>query len=1380
MAGTSNLTKAQRAMQRAVQRPRFMRDRHLKSITDIHSLAMQVESGVVEKCELDVRIESFETIVSKFRLEQEAVVDVLIMHDCIEQFDEVDEPVSKAVEEMYFNVKHIISRLSKKDFQSTTIAAPTLSALPKIELPKFNGDILSWSLFRDTFLSAVHENPDLSDIRRFQYLLMCVTGSALTIVKTFPLSASNYNLAWGALLNRFNNQRLLATAHVDKLFTFKPIAQESLSALNAFVNVFRENIAAIKELGVKDLVGFILFHLASKALDPATRRSFEISLAPNQMPDFDLLLEFVQQRCKVLENIQGPVRAERAEKNVTTGKSHQASKSFMSTTYDKSVNQKQFKCAFCNEAHTIYRCVAFQKITVEKRRDFVSTNKLCFSCLSTMHMINKCSSKSSCRICQKRHHTLLHLTTSTSNTTQVSDQTNINVGGESTPASTSQVQFSGTSRTNSMVVLGTAVVRVKDSCGVLHSVRVLLDSGSQISAITSSCVSRIGLTKHKCFTEIVGLAQNPVAKIKGVTNCQFIPHHSTKNIFQCSDLFILPLITDVMPTLQLPPCIRKNYEHLLLADPNFDVPAQIDILLGGDIFPNIVRPRADIIHSSGYPSAFDTLLGWVVCGAISQPNSSPAVSLAATLTPSVDNLLRKFWTVEEPAVPALPTTEDQLCEQMFVTTTYRAPCGRFCVALPFRPNAPELGESRALALNRFYNLERKLMKEPQLYTAYRKFMNDYQTLGHMEVARQAGKYFIPHHAVLKADGDISKLRVVFDASARSSSGLSLNDVLYTGPKLQTDIRDILLRIRLHRYIFTADIVKMYRQIMIRPEDRPFQHILWRDSPDEEIKEFELLTVTYGVSSAPYLAIRCLHELDAQEGHRFPLTKGILTDATYVDDIVVGADSEEELLSLQKQIVALLRSGGCELKKWTSNCPLILKQVPSEDCAQQTSFDPKEDHSIKVLGLYWDTDSDYFAYHTRTPEPQLSKRKVLSVIARLFDPIGALGPMLMWAKGFMQKLWHDQLDWDTPLPENLSTAWNQFLMELPTIHQVTLPRYINVQSYSDIQLLGFADASSKGYAATIYLRVVHTSGNVTVHFVSCKTKVAPIKTSQLDESLSIPRLELCAALLLAQSLFHIQEVLSTSIKISQVRAWTDSSIVLSWLSTEQKYFKIFVTHRVVKIHALVPKCHWGHVRTHENPADPASRGLLPTTMASSSLHWNGPEFLTRPEEYWPPSTFTPMPLDDLPETKADTTTVLHVTKVHPSIEPFHRFSSLIKMQRVLAYCIRFSPRSRHRPVLTGPLTRAELNYVLIIAVKETQKIYFSNLWKQLTTSQMITPASLAQLAPFVDNDGLIRVGGRLRYSALNEDAKHPILLPHSAHDGTYKRPVVKLVKLPVDP
>lgn len=117
-------------------------------------------------------------------------------------------------------------------------------------------------------------------------------------------------------------------------------------------------------------------------------------------------------------------------------------------------------------------------------------------------------------------------------------------------------------------------------------------------------------------------------------------------------------------------------------------------------------------------------------------------------------------------------------------------------------------------------------------------MNDYLALGHMKVATRPGKYYIPHHAVVKRDGDTSKLRVVFDASAKSSSGASLNDILCVGPKLQNDISELLLTCRLYKYIFIADIVKMYRQIKVRDEDCVFQHILWRDSPEQEIQEYE--------------------------------------------------------------------------------------------------------------------------------------------------------------------------------------------------------------------------------------------------------------------------------------------------------------------------------------------------------------------------------------------------------------------------------------------------------------------------------------------------------------------------------------------------------------
>lgn len=922
---------------------------------------------------------------------------------------------------------------------------------------------------------------------------------------------------------------------------------------------------------------------------------------------------------------------------------------------------------------------------------------------------------------------------------------------------------------------------------------VNIRSGSQVSAITSECAFRLRLIRRRCRVEIVGLAQHPVGQVKGATSCVFIPRHSVEATFKCDELIILPRITSQMPVVSLPRIVRQQYKHLTLADPKFDTPACIDMLIGGDVFPHVVRPRGEILHTLGLPSALDTYLGWVVFGAVAQSSPSPSVSLTATTAPSINELLCKFWTVEELDHSLTPTTEDQLCESLFSSTTQRLPSGQFCVALPFRdkmffhksrtsptPNTIEaslpgsclsthgLGDSRSLAQKRFYNQERRLMKNPQLYTAYRNFMTEYEKLGHMELAKQPGKYFIPHHAVLKADGDVSKLRVVFDASAISSSGLSLNDVLCSGPKLQTDIRDILLCSRLKKYIFTADIVKMYRQILIQPEDRLYQHILWRDSPDEEIREFELLTVTYGVNSAPYLAIRCLHELETQESDRFPLAKGILSNSTYVDDIVTGADTEEELLRIQDQIIGLLHTGGCDLKKLTSNCPRILRQIPIQDCMSQTSFDPKDDHSVKVLGLHWDTRSDQFAYHTQALEThsytQLSKRMVLSVIARLFDPIGALGPMLMWAKSFMQELWQDDLKWDEALPPHLLVIWEQFLSELPMIQRIAVSRHIDVRCSAAIQLLGFSDASKKGYAASTYLRVQYHDGEVKVYYLATKTKVAPLKSGKLDESLSIPRLELCAALLLAQLLDRVYSVLKNEIQISQMLAWTDSTIVLSWLTVDQKHFKIFVTNRVAKIHNLIPECKWAHISTNENPADPASRGLLPSTMLTSSLHWNGPPFLLLPESRWPQSTVSSIDIGRLPETKTYQALSLPVSTVHP-IEPFQRFSSLNRMQRVLSYCLRFSRRAQKRCCQTGPITWSELNYVLIIAIQITQTHYFSTLIKQINNSQTIFPASLAQLAPFKDQEGLVRVGGRLRFSSLNEDAKHPFLLPSKAHITT---------------
>lgn len=307
-----------------------------------------------------------------------------------------------------------------------------------------------------------------------------------------------------------------------------------------------------------------------------------------------------------------------------------------------------------------------------------------------------------------------------------------------------------------------------------------------------------------------------------MTSCHFTPFQQDEPNFYCNDIIILSQITILMPTAPLPNTVRTRYKHLSLADPSFDCPAPIDMLIGGDLFPHLIRPRAEIIHHTGLPSAVNTLLGWIILGTFTPTESMSLTSLAVTFSSPLDDLQQKFWNIEEILPPVLPTTDDQLCEALFIKTTHRDTNGRFCVALPFRDdmwsNFPKtsdniilsthgLGDARSLALKRIFNLEHRLNKDPKLYDAYRLFMNEYKSLGHMQLAKQSGKYFIPHHAVVKKDdNNISIIRVVFDASAPTSSEKSLNDVLYVGPKLQNEISDILFKCRLHCFVFTAYIL----------------------------------------------------------------------------------------------------------------------------------------------------------------------------------------------------------------------------------------------------------------------------------------------------------------------------------------------------------------------------------------------------------------------------------------------------------------------------------------------------------------------------------------------------------------------------------------------
>ncbi|KAF2889157.1 hypothetical protein ILUMI_17016 [Ignelater luminosus] len=209
------------------------------------------------------------------------------------------------------------------------------------------------------------------------------------------------------------------------------------------------------------------------------------------------------------------------------------------------------------------------------------------------------------------------------------------------------------------------------------------------------------------------------------------------------------------------------------------------------------------------------------------------------------------------------TTEEIACENHFRKNTIRDDSGRFIVKLPIKNDKLDIGDTRETALKRFFSLERNLRKDPQKKRKYLKFISEYRELNHMELMTQlpsdSQSVYLSHHAVVNENSTTSRLRVVFDASAKSSNNRSLNDNLMSGPVIQQDLFSIISRFRTFQYVLTRDITKMYHQIRVNYEDANYQLIFWRDSSDKPVQTYRLLTLTYGTKPASFIVTRCLEE-----------------------------------------------------------------------------------------------------------------------------------------------------------------------------------------------------------------------------------------------------------------------------------------------------------------------------------------------------------------------------------------------------------------------------------------------------------------------------------------------------------------------------------------
>ncbi|XP_029178441.1 uncharacterized protein LOC114946181 [Nylanderia fulva] len=265
--------------------------------------------------------------------------------------------------------------------------------------------------------------------------------------------------------------------------------------------------------------------------------------------------------------------------------------------------------------------------------------------------------------------------------------------------------------------------------------------------------------------------------------------------------------------------------------------------------------------------------------------------MSCVAAPSLDELIQKFWETEEIPSKIIYSPEEELCETHFSQTHSRNADGRYIIRLPFRNNQPPvLGDSYNLAQRLYSKTERRLLRNSDLAAEYNKFLAEYEVLGHMEQVRDSTSrrrpVYLPHHPVIRESSSTTKVRVVFNASSVTSNGFTLNDCLLVGPKLQNDLGGVLLNWRFYRYVYLADIEKMFRQILVHPDDVDYQRIVWRPNPQSPVLSYRLLTVTYGTASAPYLAIRVRHQLADDESRRFPQAAKILKNSAYVDDLLL--------------------------------------------------------------------------------------------------------------------------------------------------------------------------------------------------------------------------------------------------------------------------------------------------------------------------------------------------------------------------------------------------------------------------------------------------------------------------------------------------------------
>ena len=680
--------------------------------------------------------------------------------------------------------------------------------------------------------------------------------------------------------------------------------------------------------------------------------------------------------------------------------------------------------------------------------------------------------------------------------------------------------------------------------------------------------------------------------------------------------------------------------------------------------------------------------------------------------------------------------------------------GKYVLPLPLKNSAKEVPNNRMQVLQRSNWLKKKQLNNDKMLDDYKSFMEHILEKGYAKVAdalpTKNKTWYIPHHGVYHPQKP-NKIRVVFDCSCEYK-GYCLNKELLQGPDMTNHLVGVLSRFREGEVAVMADIEKMFYQVRVPTEHHDYLRFLWWPNGDlsKDPIDHQMCVHLFGATSSPSCCNFALRK--AAEDHQEEFGQDAartLKRNFYVDDLLKSYRAVLAAISSIPKVRSMTGAGGFNLTQFHSNNREVLATIPNNERSKHLKDLDLSSNPIpseRALGMRWCPESDTFGYKINLKEKPITRRGILSTISSIYDPLGIASPYLLEGKHILQQICIEK-GWDDPLSEEQMQLWNKWKENIVKLEAIKVNRCIQPMGFGEIShasLHHFSDASADSYGQVTYLRIVNIEGRISCCLMMAKSRVAPANRP------TIPRLELTAAVVSTKVARSMKEELD--IPIASELFWTDSQVVLAYISNEVKRFHLFVANRVKKIREYSDVKQWNYVPTKENPADDTTRGLKLSNSLKDERWINGPEFLYKDESEWPkqPSSFV-LCHEDKEIRKIKVNAIISSTdELLTVLESLT--SKWLRMKRIVATMISWRKR---KPINIEDLQTAENAILRLVQARAFQEDIQA---LQQKNPNMKKNSQLSKLCPFIDDNGILRVGGRIKEADVPYEVKHPIILP----------------------